>query len=300
MIYRELGNTGIKVSEVGMGCNRLREPYWPDAHWIRLVENAVDRGINIFDTAESYKGGGSEEILGQVVGNREDLLVATKMGGPGRDFSANQVIACAEASLKRLRRDRIDIFHLHSPNRQEMKQYDWTDGMTKLKEEGKIKFRAVSANNPEDAIWLIKLGRVEVLQITYNIFNIEAEERLFSVASKYKVGIVCRMPLAQGILTGKFRPGEEVPEDHRAHRAYQHMNEQIDMAEDLRPLGSTYKGGMTRLALHFCLTPQAISTIIPGSRTTEQLDENVIASNGSGLSEKTRSEIDRKRAMWVE
>ena len=299
MNYRALGKTGATVSEVGMGCNRLAEPYHPDGHWIGLVQRAVELGVNIFDTAESYKAGGSERILGKALGNRDDVLVATKMGGPGRDFSASRVVECAEASLDRLKRDRIDIFHMHSPNRQEMETYDWTEGLSRLLRDGKIRFRAVSANNAADSIWLIEQGLVDVLQITYNILDVQSEEALFTLAEQRGIGLLCRLPLAQGILTGKFRPGQKVPEDHRAHRAYNRMEERIERAEDLRPLGAQYEGGMTRLALHFSLTPRAISAIIPGSRTLEQLEDNVAASNVTGLPRDVREEIDRVRAQWM-
>jgi aryl-alcohol dehydrogenase-like predicted oxidoreductase len=262
------------------------------------VQQAVDLGVTLFDSAESYKSGRSEEILGLVLGNREDMCVATKMGGPKRDMSAARVVEAAEASLKRLRRDRIDIYQIHSPNREEMERFDWADGLARLKDQGKIRFRAVAVNNAADALCLIEQGLVEALQITYNLLNTEAEEGLFEVAKREGVGLLCRLPLAQGILTGKFRPGEVVPEGHRAHRAYHRMAERIQKADDLRSVGDAYEGGLTRMALHFSLTPRAISAIIPGARTSRQLAENVAASHVDGLPDAVRQEIDRVRAGW--
>lgn len=298
MNYRELGKTGVVVSEVGLGCNRLGEPDHPEEHWTGLVEQAVDLGVTLFDSAESYKSGRSEEILGQVLGNRGDMCVATKMGGPKRDMSAARVVEAAEASLQRLRRDRIDIYQIHSPNREEMERFDWADGLARLKEQGKIRFRAVAVNSAADALWLIEQGLVEALQVTYNLFHTEAEEGLFDVAQRQGIGLLCRLPLAQGILTGKFRPGEVVPEGHRAHRAHHRMAERIQMADDLHGVGAAYEGGLTRMALHFSLTPRAVSAIIPGARTSQQLAENVAASSVLGLPDAIRQEIDRVRAGW--
>ncbi len=302
MNYRKLGKTGIMVSEVGMGCNRLGESNQPDSHWIRLVQRAAELGVTVFDSSESYGRGRSEEMLGRALGDRGDVYVATKMSRvrdkDGSDFSAARMMESVEGSLKRLRRDCIDIYQLHSPSRQDMERFDWTDGMARLKQQGKIRCCAVAVNSASDGVWLMEQNLVEALQITYNIFQIEAEETLFDMAEKLGVGLLCRLPLAQGILTGKFRPEQDVPAGHRAHRAGRRMMDRIEMAERLRPLGSEYEGGMTRMAHHFSLTPRAISAIIPGARTLEQLEENVAASNGAELSYKIREKIDNVRIEW--
>jgi aryl-alcohol dehydrogenase-like predicted oxidoreductase len=219
------------------------------------------------------------------------------------EFSAVRMIETAEASLKRLRRECIDIYQLHSPNRRELETFDWAEGLAKLQAQGKIRFRGVAltigAGADADGIWLIEQGLVDVLQITYNLFNSEAEDRLFEVAAKHGVGLLCRMPLAQGVLTGKFYPGQEVSADHRARLPGESaMNRRIRLAEGLRPIGASYRGGMARLAHHFCLTPRAISATIPGARTQQQLEENVAASNGCGLPNGFREKIDQVRIQW--
>ena len=302
MNYRKLGNTGITISEVGMGCNRLGESNQPDSHWVRLVQKAADLGVTIFDTSESYGWGQSEEMLGRALGNRDDIYIATKMSRvrdkSGKDFSAARMMETVEGSLNRLRRDCIDIYQLHSPSRQDMERFDWIDGMKRMKRQGKIRVCAMAVNSASDGVWLMEQNLVETLQITYNIFQIEAEEALFHKAEGYGVGLLCRMPLAQGILTGKFRSGQDVPAGHRAHMAGKSMMKRIEMAEKLRPLSAEYDGGMTRMAHHFSLTPGAISAIIPGARTIEQLEDNVAASNGVGLPYKIREKIDQIRIGW--
>lgn len=302
MHYRELGGTGAKVSEVGLGCNRLGQSYASDAHWVKLVQRAVDLGVTIYDTAEAYGWGRSEEILGKALGNRDDVLVATKMcrvrETGEQDYSAARMMETVEGSLRRLQRDVIDIYQLHSPRREAMERDDWAEGMQRLKAQGKIRFAAVAVSNEADALWLVDQDLVEVLQITYNIFHTTPEAQLFDTAMEKGVGLLCRMPLARGVLTGKFRPGVEVPDGHRALLDGDQMAENIRRGETLRPLGETYEGGMTRLALHFSLTPQAISAIIPGARTLSQLEENVAASNGQGLAPSVRADVLRIRGMW--
>jgi aryl-alcohol dehydrogenase-like predicted oxidoreductase len=267
------------------------------------VQHAADLGVTVYDTAEAYGWGRSEEMLGRALGNRDDVLMATKMcrvrETDEREYSAARMAETVEGSLRRLQRDRIDIYQLHSPRREDLERFDWAEGMRRLKEQGKIRCAGVAVNSAADGIWLIEQGLVEVLQITYNIFITEAEERLFELAEAHGVGLLCRMPLARGVLTGKFRPGETVPPGHRALMDGERMAENIERAESLRPIGEAYEGGMTRMAHHFSLAPTAMSAIIPGARTFAQLEENVAASNGVGLPAAVREQIERVRATWA-
>jgi len=302
MYYRPLGKTGALVSEVGMGCNRLGQGDAPDGHWVQLVRRAVELGVTVFDSSESYGWGRSEKMLGQALGNRDDVLVATKVSRARetneKDFAARRVIEACETSLRRLQRDRIDIYQLHSPGRADLQRFDWAEGMARLKEQGKIRFSGVAVNSAADGAWLIENGPVDVLQITYNIFVTEAEEALFDLARQYGVGLLCRMPLARGVLTGKFRPGQAIAPGHRALLDGDRVAENVQKAETLRSLAEAYEGGMTRMAHHFCLTPRAMSAIIPGARTTGQLEENVSASNSLGLPAETRRQIECVRQAW--
>jgi aryl-alcohol dehydrogenase-like predicted oxidoreductase len=289
-----------------MGCNRLGEAGPPDQHWVDLVRRAVDLGVNVFDSSESYNWGRSEEMLGRAVGEREDVLLATKvsrMREGGKDFSAARVLERAEVSLRNLRRSYIDIYQLHSPSRADLERFDWAEGLTALKRQGKIRLAAVALSTHDDGCWLIERGLagagklVEVFQCTYNLFETRAQERLFPLAQEHGVGLLCRMPLARGILTGKFQAGQEVTEGHRARLDGQHV-ERIRQAEDLRPVGAVYEGGIARLALHYSLAPEAVSALIPGARTVAQLEENVRASGGPGLSVELREELARIQRTW--
>ena len=303
MHYRELGKTGIQVSEVGLGCNRLGDEAQPTEFWVKLVQQALDLGVTVFDTSCQYQKSRSESILGQAIGNRDDVYLATKMSragyAPGEGYSAKRMVLSLEASLKRLQRDCVDIFQLHSPSREEMEAYpDWVEGMNNLRAQGKIRLRAVAVRTIDDALWLIEQNAVEVLQITYNIFETEAQ-RLFPVAEQAGVGLLCRMPLARGVLTGKFSPNQRDLGEHRASMDGDKALSRIKQVEDLRPLGDAYDGGLTRLAHHYSLTPPAISAIIPGARTSDQLQENVRASNGQGLSEDSQTQISHIQQNWL-
>jgi len=288
MHYRPLGKTGFKVSEIGMGCNRLGEPNMPDEHWVGLVQQAIELGVNLFDTSESYGWGRSEEMLGRAIGNRADVLIATKVSRiretNQHDFSAKRIIAQAEGSLRRLRRDCIDIYQLHSPSLEEMKRFDWLDGMARLKQEGKIRLVGVSINDAASGQWLIEQGLADVLQVAYNMLEPRVGEAVFPVAERHGVGIMVRMPMAQGILTGKFRPGEAVPEGHRAHLAGKHMAELIQRAEAFKPLAQEWGISLGQIALRYAISAPGVSAAIPGARSVEQLAMNVEASNGVGLS----------------
>lgn len=302
MHQRNLGNTGLLVSEVGMGCNRLGDAMSPDAHWDDLVRRAIDLGVNNFDTSEAYGKGRSEEVLGRAIGNRADVYIASKASPKDidgtRQITSKIIFDAVEKSLKRLQRECIDIYQLHSPNRQMMERDDWAEGLLRLKEQGKIRIPAVAINSAADGIWVIKHGVAKVMQITYSILNTTPEPELFALAQEHGVGLLVRMPMERGILTGKFRPGQDIASDHRASLEGERLAKKIAQAETLRPLSETYPGGMTRMALQFSLSNPAVSAIIPGARNTQQLEENVAASNGEAFSEDVRNKINTLQKNW--
>lgn len=298
MHYRPLGKTGLSVSEIGLGCNRLGESAMPDSHWVGLVHQAIDLGTTLFDSSESYGWGRSEEILGQAVGNRDDVIIATKVSRiqetNAKDFSAQRIINQVEGSLRRLQRDCIDIYQLHSPSLQDLQQFDWPEAMAQLQAQGKIRIAGVSINDAASGQWLLDQDVAQVFQVAYNLLAPEVGEALFAQAEKQGVGIMVRVPMAQGILTGKFRPGQSVADDHRAHRAGKAMEQRINAAEAFRQVADAAEMTMSHFALRYALSPSAVSAVIPGARNTEQLASNTAASNGSGLEE---SELARVAAI---
>jgi aryl-alcohol dehydrogenase-like predicted oxidoreductase len=302
MHHRNLGKTGLMVSEVGMGCNRLGESIHSDDHWDDLVRRAVDLGVNNFDTSEGYGKGRSEEVLGRAIGNRDDMYIASKASPKTiddvRQITSAIIFEAVEKSLKRLQRDVIDVYQLHSPNLEMLKRDDWAEGLLRLKEQGKIKHGAIAVNSAKDGIWAIEHGVAEVLQITYSIFETTPEEGLFDLAKERGVGLLVRRPMERGVLTGKFKPSQAVASDHRASKEKDRLPGMIERAETLRSVGEAYPGGMTRMALQFGLGNDAVSCIIPGARSIEQLEENVAASCGGDFSPDVRALIDGVRNTW--
>jgi aryl-alcohol dehydrogenase-like predicted oxidoreductase len=156
--------------------------------------------------------------------------------------------------------------------------------MTRLKEQGKICLIGVSINDGASGRWLIEQGLAEVLQVAYSILQPKVGGEVFPMAEQHGVGILVRMPMARGILTGKFRPGQEVGADHRARLQGARMSQQIERAEHYRSLAEGKDVTMGQMALRYSISPQAVSAAIPGARTVAQLEQNVAASNGVGLS----------------
>lgn len=144
MNYRKALRADIELSQVGLGCNRLGEEGQDDKHWVGLVERAVELGINIFDTAQGYGGGRSEEILGQALGNRDDVYVASKIAHGDEGCTAEYLQSKIEASLTRLQRECIDLLQLHSPSREQLEHSEWAEGMQQLQRAGKIRFKAMA------------------------------------------------------------------------------------------------------------------------------------------------------------
>lgn len=299
--YRPLGKTGTQVSEIGLGCNRLGEPAMPDRHWIELAQRAAELGVTLFDSSESYGWGRSEEILGQALGNRDDVLVATKVSrvreNNAKDFSAARIVQQAEASLHRLQRDQIDIYQLHSPSLADLQSFDWPEAMSRLQAQGKVRWVGVSVNDAASGLWLIEQGLAQVLQVPYNLLEPQVGQALFAQAQRQGVGIMVRVPMAQGILTGKFQPGAAVAQDHRAHLAGAKMEKLIAAAESYRALAAQSNLPLGQFALRYAISPQAVSAAIPGARNVDQLMQNLAASNGVGL---TAAELVAVEAVQAE
>lgn len=302
MHHRQLGNHDATVSEISFGCNRLGEAHSPDAHWVDLVRQAVDLGVNLFDTAESYGWGRSEEILGQAIGNRSEILIASKVSRVqetnAKDFSAERIIAQAEASLRRLQRDCIDIYQLHSPTLADLQEFDWPEAMSRLKTAGKIRFSGVSINDVASGEWLIEQGLADVLQVEYSMVAPAVGEALFPLAEEAGVGILVRMPMARGILTGKFQPGRAVGKEYRASMLGDKVSDYVDQAAAFARTMPDDGWTLGQLALRYAITPKAVSAAIPGARTVEQLRQNVAASDGEGLSEEELVAVTIVQSRW--
>jgi len=299
MKYRTLGKSGIKVSELGYGC-------WPigggwgnkdDERDIRSLREAYDKGVTFFDTAMGYGKGHSEELLGEAFkGMRDRVIIATKISpkskpkGPVDEvYPPDWIIQCTEESLKRLNTNYIDVQQIHCWRDHYTEDPNWYKAMLKLKEQGKIRSFGVSAEDWEwdGAVRIVQSGKIDSVQAIYNVFDQQPQERLFPATIENDVGIIVRVPLFEGLLAGKIRPGHEFVEGdwrgkfltpERLEEAARHLDKLAELLDDECPT-------LAALSLKFCLSHPAVSTVIVGMTNPKHVAANVAVSDGRLLSE---------------
>jgi aryl-alcohol dehydrogenase-like predicted oxidoreductase len=303
MNYRTLGKTGLKVSEIGYGAWGIGKSLWvgaSDEESAKALHRSIDLGLNFIDTALGYGDGHSERLVGKVVKERpETIYVATKIppknqvwpapsGVPvSETFPAEHVIACTEQSLTNLGLERIDVQQFHVWSDEWVNQGDWLEAVQKLKKQGKIRSFGVSINDhqPENAIRLIETGAVDVVQVIYNIFDQSPEDKLFPACEQHQVGVIARVALDEGGLTGKitpdttFEPGDFRNGYFRSDRKEQVYKRVQNIASDLDvPIDQ-----MAETALRYVLSHPAVSTVIPGMRSVRNVERNCQIGDGRGL-----------------
>lgn len=320
MNSRSLGQTGLKVSEIGFGSwaiggtSEAAGMQWgwgetPEADAIAAVRRARDLGVNFFDTADVYGDGRSEEMLGKALASDWDkVYVASKAGNVvrngvgGKDWSREHLVHSCEASLKRLHKDVIDLYQLHNPSEDEIRNGDWPETLELLQKQGKIRWYGISVFLPEEAMAVLERGKGHVIQLGYNALRQEMEPQVLPLAQKKNIGIIARVPLYYGLLAGKFTAGTTFPsDDHRSHTLPpEMMRELVPRAERLRNLAGIAPGDSTafgKWSLKFILANQAVSTVIPGARNSQQAEKNCVASEGSPLS---NDQVQGTRKLWQE
>lgn len=288
MQYRKFGNTDLQVSEIGFGAwaiggNAMVGAVaigWGDAddnESKKAIHRSLDLGINFFDTADIYGLGHSEELLGDLLGNRKDVIIASKVGNVARnekfttDYSKQYIIAGCEASLKRLKREVIDHYQLHSARVQQLEQGECMEAMQLLQQQGKIRYWGLSLNSFDplpEAEYLMKMPGGNGFQLVLNMLNQKALPVMKEAAAQ-GYGIIARMPLQFGLLTGKFDTGVSFPEnDHRKNRL---TKEVVDTCAAVLAavwkLCEKYNCTKTQLAMSYILSYPEVSTVIPGIRT---------------------------------
>jgi aryl-alcohol dehydrogenase-like predicted oxidoreductase len=304
MQYRKFGNTDLLISEIGFGAWAIGGGAmigntaigWGEARddiSVKAIRSAIDAGINFFDTADIYGLGHSEKLLGKTIGKNKNIIIATKVGNVSRndqftvDYSKEYMLKACEESLKRLQREMIDYYQLHTARLQHLKQGECIEAMQQLQQQGKIRYWGLSLNTFDplpEAEYLINnnLGNARPddlvgrgFQLALNILNQKALQLVNQAAAK-GYGIIARMPLQFGLLTGKFDKGASfAANDHRKNRLTPAIIETANKA--LQPvwnLCKKYDCTKTQLALSYVLSYTEVSTIIPGIRTAEQAEQN--------------------------
>ena len=313
MRYRKFGNSDLEVSEIGFGAWAIGGPAALGEHvtgWgdvdddvsRRTLSACLDLGVNFIDTADAYGNGHSEELVGQVFSKKRDQVVICTKGGnrvtPGgqwsKDFSAEWIRQACEASLRRLQTDYVDIYLYHTPRGHLEFIPAEFEVLEQLKAEGKTRYYGISVDTVADGLKVLECGCAEAIQVVYNILEREAEEQFFSQAVRQGVGIIDRVPLASGFLTGKYGPDVVFADnDHRSRLGREKIEWSARQAEKLRELTAAGSRTMAQLALQFCLTNPAVAVVIPGAKTPEQLRQNVKASELGPLTDKEFARIDR-------
>ncbi|MDC3424405.1 aldo/keto reductase [Aquibacillus sp. 3ASR75-11] len=317
MRYRQLGNTDMKVSELSFGTWAIGGAWGKtdDQESLRALDRAMDEGVNFFDTADVYGDGHSEELLAKATKGKEDKIhIATKFCRAGdihdpETYSMESVSNYCENSLKRLNREQIDLFQIHCPPFEILKNGQVFEVLDRLKEQGKIRYYGVSVETVEEGLFSLEQPNVSTLQIIFNIFRQKALDSLLPKAKDQGVGILARVPLASGLLTGKFNTNSTFESDD--HRQFNRNGEAFNVGETFAGLPfekgvelsrelewiSQERGNMTRAALKWILEHDAISCVIPGFKNVKQVEDNLKALEVKDFS---KEELDRIAAFYQE
>ncbi len=297
MKYRVLGKTGIKVSEVGFGAwaiggNAYGNSYGPtdDKQSLAAIERALELGCNFFDTADVYGHGHSEELLGQALrGHRSEVVIATKVGGdfyhgtPRMNFTSDYLEFALGKSCERLGSDYVDLYQLHNPPLQLIKDGRFFKTLEKLKASGKIRHYGISIHDPQEGLLAMRNGEIEAVQAVFNILRQEAKNQLFLEATRNNVGIIAREPLANGFLAGKLKSESTFPVGDIRHSFPPDYVSQLTLAVDQLRFLESKSRTLAQAALKFVLDHKDISTVIPGAKTPEQVDEDLASSEAPSL-----------------
>lgn len=311
MEYRKLGSTGYEVSTISFGAWAIGGSWGSvdDDESLRALHTAIDKGVNFIDTADVYGDGRSERLISQVLKDRsEDIVVATKAGrrlNPhvAEGYNRENLTAFIDRSLKNLDVDALDIVQLHCPPTDVYYMPDVFAVLDDLKQQGKIKHYGVSVEKVEEAIKAIQFPGVETVQIIFNMFRQRPSEMFFDLAKQNDIGILARVPLSSGMLTGKMSRKTEFADDD--HRKYNRQGEAFDKGETFS--GLDYNTGldavdeikklkpdnatMAQFALRWILMFDAVTCAIPGAKNPQQATDNAAAADLPPLSDDTMQRI---------
>lgn len=312
MKYRLLGKTGYEVSEVSLGTwqvgGRWGEEF-DEKSAEDILNRAIDLGVNFFDTADVYSGGMSEKMIGKVLKSRsERIIVATKCGRRLSEHTADgynkkNIIKFVEDSLRNLRSETIDLLQLHCPPTEVYSKDEVFLALDDLKRQGKILHAGVSVEKVEEALKAIEYDCVETVQIIFNIFRQKPIDEFFQKAREKNTGIIARVPLASGLLTGKLN--KETKFGRNDHRTYNRKGEAFDKGETFS--GVDYETGLMAVeeikqlfdggyglylyALKWILMFEEIGCVIPGASSRVQVEDNVKATDLEALTREQMTSI---------
>jgi aryl-alcohol dehydrogenase-like predicted oxidoreductase len=311
MQYRELGRTGWKVSAVSFGAWAIGGTWGPveDTESIAALHRAVELGVNFFDSADVYGDGRSERLVAQLRReHKETIYIATKAGrrlNPHvpEGYNSKNLTAFVERSLGNLGTEALDLLQLHCPPVQVYYMPEVFGVLDELVKAGKIRYYGVSVEKVEEALKAIEFPNVQSVQIIFNMFRHRPSELLFEQVKKRKVGILARLPLASGMLTGKLKPDTTfAPDDHRTFNRngaafdrgetfsgidYNVGLQVVDQLKAICPAAMT----MSQFALRWILMFDAVTCAIPGGKRPSQVEQNCAAADLPPLSGRTMAKV---------
>lgn len=316
MKYRKLGRTNFEIGEIGYGAWGIGGTQWlggTDGEALGALRRAIELGLNFIDTALAYGAGHSEQLVGKVVrdaGSR--IYVATKVppknqlwpARPGigieQVFPYDYILRSTERSLKNLGLETIDLQQLHVWNPEWIGRDEWRRALEELKRSGKARFVGISINDhqPDSALEIIGTGLIDTVQVIYNIFDQSPERNLFPLAAAHNIGVIARVPLDEGSLTGKIDEHTQfAPGDFRAGYFAGDRKKQVRerVGGLLRDL-AVDAPGLPEIALRFCLSDPAVSTVIPGMRSLRNAEANCAVSDRGSLPPDTLAVL--RRHVW--
>ena len=301
MHQRRLGNTGLIVSEIGMGTWELGGREWGDigeTDAVDLLRYAFENGVTYYDTADQYGGGRAEQLLGEAFSALGDrVVIATKLGyeldsdgwishgwdRPLFNVSPDYIRSAVEGSLKRLKRDVIDIYQFHGPP----PASEWDDAfgtMEELKAEGKIRFYGLCLGSEADALKAMTETGTSSLLLTYNILSQEMVKPVMETAAEKGVAIIVRQPLSSGLLSGQLGPDTEFAEnDYRKTWPREKFLADLEHVEEIKSIVGNRAKSLPQAALKFILAHPAVSCVVPGMMTPAQVDDGVATSGSTPL-----------------
>ena len=299
MNYRELGRTGWKVSEISFGTWAIGGAWGDvdDHESLAALHRAVDLGVNFFDTADVYGDGRSERLLARLKRERsEEIIIATKAGRRlephvASGYTPENLSAFIDRSLQNLETDTLDLLQLHCPPTQVYYNPQLFEALDDFVKQGKIRYYGVSVEKVEEALKAIEFPNVQTVQIIFNIFRQRPAELFFREAKRRNVGILARVPLASGMLTGKLTAQSQFAADD--HRTFNRYGEAFDRGETfsgvdyetglqaVERLRSLVPEGMTmaQFALRWILMFDAVTCAIPGAKRPAQVEDNARAAD---------------------
>jgi aryl-alcohol dehydrogenase-like predicted oxidoreductase len=317
MRFRTLGRTGIEISEIGYGAWGIGQKQWlggNDDDSLKALARSFELGLNFIDTALAYGDGHSEKLVGEVIRKAPHrVYVATKIppknrvwpAKPGSSiedvFPYDYSIACTEESLRNLKVEAIDLQQFHVWNPEWVERDEWKRAIEDLKKSGKVRFMGISINDhqPDSALDIIKTGLIDSVQVIYNVFDQSPETNLFPLCQEKNIGVLARVPLDEGALTGSITEDTKF-EESDFRNWYFRKDRKKQVVEHVTALQNDLKGVDSRplaeVALAYCLSHPAVSTVIPGMRRNKTVESSCSVSDRGPLNVETMAVL--KRHAW--